>query len=343
MQKASSKKEPSASKALHKILSTSETKRRQAVIIGLLGLGLSSIAVSVFLSSVPFAFIGLGLIFWGTFLVFTTSTKLVRADLAVSQLANSMISENGLLIKLGYTGKSVFSPPSLLGENPTQSISKPSSSAIEASTISLIPSGIDLERLIEGKSKVNFFLADLDYLRAFLPKILTDDMEIATGFDMSVEGGIIHIRLVDSVLYDLCEKIHNSDPEICARLPCPICSALACAITKAAHKDVIIKNTAVSVPSKAVDIWFESIELPVPVAVPEKHLIAEAEAVPSSQPNVIVTNGENALLEQTVYEYIQAYSGELNLEKCASDLHIPPETLKRIIGKLAEEGKVRAQ
>ena len=84
-------------------------------------------------------------------------------------------------------------------------------------------------------------------------------------------------------------------------------------------------------------------ELPVTVAVPEKRLVAEAEAVPSSQPNVIVTNGENALLEQTVYKYIRACSGELNLEKCASDLHISPETVKGIIGKLAEEGKLRGQ
>jgi division protein CdvB (Snf7/Vps24/ESCRT-III family)/Mn-dependent DtxR family transcriptional regulator len=82
-------------------------------------------------------------------------------------------------------------------------------------------------------------------------------------------------------------------------------------------------------------------ELPVPVAVPEKRLVAEAEAVPSSQPNVIVTNGEDALVEQTVYEYVKKCSGELNLEKCASDLHISPETVKRILGKLAEEGNVK--
>jgi len=84
-------------------------------------------------------------------------------------------------------------------------------------------------------------------------------------------------------------------------------------------------------------------ELPITMSVPEKRLVAEAEAVPSSQPNVIVTNGENALLEQTVYKYIRACGGELNLEKCASDLHISPETVKRIIGKLTEEGKLRVQ
>jgi len=84
-------------------------------------------------------------------------------------------------------------------------------------------------------------------------------------------------------------------------------------------------------------------ELPIPVAEPKRHLVPEAEAECSSQPNVIIINSENALVEQAVYEYVRTCCGELNMEKCASDLHLSPEIVKAVIEKLAEEGKLRVQ
>lgn len=218
----------------------------------LLGLGAGSLLFSFLLDSVFLVFIGLALIIWGTSLVFMSSTKLVKADLVIPQLSNSMLTMDNLLKNLDVESNSIFLPPNVPGENPVQKIIGENSRSLD---MSLIPSGLDLEFAFEKKSKVDFLSADLDYLTEFLPIVFTDELGLATDLEISSKEDIIHVKMRDFILQGLCENIHKVNDQICKRTPCPVCSALACALTKVTHKAISIEKTGLS--DDTLELWFK--------------------------------------------------------------------------------------
>jgi len=222
----------------------------------LIGFGAISLLFSFLADSIFLLFIGLGLTIWGTSLVFTSSTRLVRANLVIPQINNFMLTLDDFLKNLKAHSESTFVPPKILGENPVQKVivGNPRSSEV-----SLIPSGLSLEWLFEKKSKVDFLTADLDYLKEFLSIAFTDDLGLATDFEMSVEKDVIHVNLAGFIMQELCEKVHKVDERICRRTPCPVCSAIACALTKVTRKAVSIEKTSVS--DDSLDLWFKISEL----------------------------------------------------------------------------------
>jgi len=181
-----------------------------------------------------------------------SSTKLVRADLVIPQLSNFMLSMDNLLKNLNVQSDSIFLPPNVPGENPVQKIIGANSRSLD---LSLTPSGLNLEWAFEKKSKVNFLSADLDYLKEFLPIVFTDELGLATDFEMSSEKNMIHVKMRDFILQELCENIHNINDQICKRTPCPVCSAIACALTKVTHKAISIEKTRLS--DDTLEIWFK--------------------------------------------------------------------------------------
>lgn len=220
----------------------------------LLGLGTASFLFSILLNTVLLIYIGLGLIIWGTSLIFTSSTKLLKANLVIPQLSNFMLTFDNLLKKLDAQS-SLFLPPTIPGENPSQKIIDGNPGQFD---ISLTPSGLDLEWSFEKKSRVDFLAADLDYLKEFLPIIFTDELGLATDFEMSSEKEIVHIKIRDLIFQELCEKVHKIDDQICRRTPCPVCSAMACALTKVAHKTISIEKTRLT--GDTLEVWFKIYE-----------------------------------------------------------------------------------
>lgn len=181
-----------------------------------------------------------------------SSTKLIKADLVIPQLSNSMLTLDNLLKNLKVKSNSYFLPPTITGENPVQKIFGENSRPYD---ISLIPSGLDLASSFERRSKVDFLAADLDYLTEFLPIIFTDELGLATDFEMSKENEMVHVKIRNFILQELCENVHKVDDQICRRTPCPACSAIACALTKVTHKAIGIEKTRLS--GDTLEIWYK--------------------------------------------------------------------------------------
>jgi len=72
-------------------------------------------------------------------------------------------------------------------------------------------------------------------------------------------------------------------------------------------------------------------ELPTPAA-------EKLPVVASSSSSV---KGAEETLEERLLEYIKEHGGELLISKCASDLNVTPQEVRRAIEKLASEGKIK--
>jgi len=162
-----------------------------------------------------------------------------------------MLTLDNLLKNLNVQSKSYFLPPNVPGENPVQKITIANP---RPQDVLLIPSGLNLEWSFEKKSKVDFLAADLDYLKEFLPIIFTDESGLATDFEMSSEKEMVHVKMRDFILQELCENVHKIN-KICRRTPCPVCSAVACALTKVTHKAISIEKTRLS--GDTLEVWFK--------------------------------------------------------------------------------------
>jgi hypothetical protein len=215
-----------------------------------------SLLFSFLFDLVFFVFIGLGLIIWGTSLIFASPKKLVRADLVSSQLHNFMLTLDSLLKNLDVNSETYFLPPKISGENPVQKIVDKNS---QSHDISLVPSGIDLAWAFEKKSKVDFLDADFDYLKDFLSIVFTNELGLSTDFEMVKENSTIHVTIKDFILQELCENTHKIKDQMCKRVPCPVCSAIACALTKVTHAAIGIEKTQLS--GDTLEVWFKISEL----------------------------------------------------------------------------------
>ncbi|MEM0233068.1 MAG: Snf7 family protein [Candidatus Nezhaarchaeales archaeon] len=70
-------------------------------------------------------------------------------------------------------------------------------------------------------------------------------------------------------------------------------------------------------------------ELPTPVI----------EKIPIATSAAATVGGDT--LEEKLLDYIKRQGGELVVSKCAADLKVPPQDIRRVIEKLASEGKIR--
>lgn len=230
--------------------------KKTATIASLLVFGVVSLLFSFLFDSILLVFIGLGLIIWGTSLIFMSPNKLVRTDLVSSQLRNFMLTLDNLLKNLDVNSETYFLPPKISGENPVQKIVD---NKAQPYGISLVPSGLDLAWSFEKKSKVDFLDADFDYLKEFLSIVFTDELNLSTDFEMVKENSTIHVTIKDLIFQELCENVHKVEGQMCNRVPCPVCSAIACALTKVTHAAIGIEKTRLS--GDTLEVWFKISEL----------------------------------------------------------------------------------
>ena len=242
----------------------------------LLGLGLVALAYSVICSSSVLAFIGLGLTFWSLLSLYITSEKYVKQALLDSTITPSLANTNQMLAELEYQGNSIYLPPEYLKDRKTVKvyISKdkktnlPQPEEIQQQedkiflknpeAVLINPPGESLSRLFEETLRTSFTTANLEYLQRNLPKLLTEDLEIAEHLEMQMRGTSIHVKIANSIFKDICgniqEPAHTRNP-----IGCPLCSAIACAIAKASSSPVTIERSQVSKDGKVIDVHYRLI------------------------------------------------------------------------------------
>jgi len=283
------------------------------VSVFLLTLGLIALAFSIIYTSSILAFIGLGLTFWGAITLYIASEKYVKQTLLDSTITSSLANLNQILTELKYQGKAIYLPPKYLKDFETSKvyISKNKNTRLptpeeiqqqdkiflknpEAALI--IPPGFSLSKLFEKTLGTTFTKVDSGYIQQNLPKLFIEDLEIAEDLEIRIEphkvarkiadsasvtqlkNDIIHVKITNSIYKDMCEEARKL-PHTCGTIGCPLCSAIACALTKATGKPIIIEKVQPSKDDKIIEANYRVLETTEPQEQAEKASAEAAEVI----------------------------------------------------------------
>jgi hypothetical protein len=220
----------------------------------LLVIGSVTLLGSLIFSSSAFAFVGLGLIFWGIVFAYARTDEYVKKSLFDATAFHQSTTMNQMVGELGYKGQAIYLPQKFfkLHDSNKVFISKGETSMLplpetvrEAEEILILqnpsgmlltPPGSGLVKLFEEKFETSLVLADLRYLEENLPKLFSGELEIAKNVQIKIESDLISVKI---------ESLKNA-PEIELQLPAPLGSplsnGLACILAKTLGKPIVFEQ-----------------------------------------------------------------------------------------------------
>ena len=241
----------------------------------LLLLGATALASSIVYVSSILAFIGLGLAFWGALLLFARPVRYVKSSLLDSTGYSSLVTVDRMMADLNYKGRGIYLPPRYLRDLKEGTVFVPSEEEVIMPTVEevaqervflenpkgvcLTPPGLGLTNLFERELGTSFAKVDLNYLRNHLPKLFIEGLEIAEDFEMNIRSNTIHVRITGSVYNDLCREVRKL-PNVCGSIGCALCSSVACALTRATGKPVVIEENQPSRDGKTIGAYYKILE-----------------------------------------------------------------------------------
>jgi hypothetical protein len=267
----------------------------KAASLSMLGLGAASILASIVYTSSILAFTGLGLAFWGAILIYIQPEEYTKKVLLDASVMPSFATLNQIMQELDYKGKAIYLPPKYLkdpetskvyiskkedGKLPTRELVLGQKSRLfikNPKGILLTPLGDELARLLEKRIGTSFTKVDLEYLIRNLPKLFVEDLEIAENIEvqteftkvsekindsvplMQMKSDIIHVKITNTIYKDICKAKKNLS-NMCNTIGCPTCSAIACIISKAAEKPVVIEKIQISEDGRNVEATYRVLE-----------------------------------------------------------------------------------
>jgi len=245
------------------------------VAYGMLGVGSTLIATSLFYGSSLSAIMGLALTFWGAILLYVVPGKHVPLELLNAAAASTMVNVEKVLNESEIKGTGVYLPPKYLEdfESSLVFIPKetgnrlPSSQEVDAGKLHsgspngvfLTPPGLALSKLFEKELGMSFTKADLNVLKKELPRLLIEDLGIAEDVEIESQGNIMTIEVTNNIFNKLCDETRKLE-KTHAAVGCVFSSALACAIAKATGKPVVIQKEELLNKGKTTRIEFHTLE-----------------------------------------------------------------------------------
>jgi hypothetical protein len=120
------------------------------------------------------------------------------------------------------------------------------------------PPGTKLLSKIEKDFNFDSTKKKLGNLCESFPQFIVDNMNLAKSLKMKLEGSQVHLEIYDSVFRDL----YNVELNLLsvAIFGCPIVSAVACALSKASHKPILIKQQKVSADGLTIRVNYAIIQ-----------------------------------------------------------------------------------
>ena len=239
----------------------------------LFGTGIAAFIASLLYSSSTLAFIGLGLTFWGAIFLYTGTEKYIKEALLDKTTSPSLVTLNQMIAELGYKGQAVYLPPKYLKDFESSKVfiakqertKLPTPKQIQKEEermfvtnpegILLTPPGADLTKLFEETLDTSLTKADLQYLEGTMPRLLVEDLEIAENLEIEAKKSKVYVKIENSIYTNMhieAEKL----PNVRGSIGCPICSAIACAIAKAAGKPTIIERVQTSEDGRTISIEY---------------------------------------------------------------------------------------
>lgn len=243
----------------------------------LLVLGVAALAWSYYTVHTTLAFIGLSLTFWGSLLLFIKDVKYVRPNLIDYTTISSLQNINHVIRDLKLQGEAVHLPPSpyiLKGYKggvvyipfekgdplPQIEVRSKGKTILENSNgLSLISPGLGLVNLYEQVLGKEFLQADLEYLKAYLPKLFIEDLEIATSLKINEENNLIHVEIGGSIFKELHKQFKNLE-DVKNSFGCPLCSSIACLLTRSLGKPVVMEKAELSQDENMIQITYRTLE-----------------------------------------------------------------------------------
>ena len=245
----------------------------QIVSLTLFCAGVVALTCSVLLSSSILAFIGLGLTFWGAILLYIRAEKYIEKTLLDSTVFPSLVTLNQVIAELGFKGQAVYLPPKYLKDFESSKVfiakqertKLPTPKQIQEQEermffadpegILLTPPGADLTRLFEKTLDTSFTKVDLQYIEQDIPRLLVEDLEIAENVEIEAKKNGVYAKIENSIYKNMHVEVETLF-KARSSLGCLICSAIACAIAKAAGKPVIVEKYQTSPDGRTLTIEY---------------------------------------------------------------------------------------
>lgn len=259
-----------------------------------LALGTLALTTSIVSTSTILALIGLGLIFWGAILLYIQKPDYVPTAILDASVSSFTDTLNQITQALDYKGNPVYLPPKYFenpedtrvfipkqkdGPHPTPEQTQENKNQpliTNPAGMLLTPPGTDLARLFEKTLETSFTRVDLEYLKQHMPKLLIEDLEIATSLEIQTETAKIperpndtasqaeakhnriQVKITTTAYQNTCKQA--AQYPITVALSCPLTSAIACAIAKATGKPTTIENQEISRDGTAITVEYRLIE-----------------------------------------------------------------------------------
>jgi hypothetical protein len=257
----------------------------------MVALGIVALVASVIYVSSILAFIGLGLTFWGAILLYVHPEGYTQRALLDAIVVPSLKTLDQLTRELDYNGKAVYLPPKYFKDpdsnkiyisrhtgadlpRPEEILRQEKQLFVKNPHGILLPApGAELTRLFEKRLGTSFTETDLQHLKENLPRLFIEDLEIAEDLQIETKHGAItriNVTITNSILKDQWNE--NEDlARICGTIGCPICSAIACALTKTTGEPVMIEEIRSSQDGKIIEATYRTAS---PIEFQERPVIA---------------------------------------------------------------------
>jgi hypothetical protein len=245
----------------------------KAAIWAFLGLGSVALLTSIVYVSSILAFIGLGLMFWGALLLYIQSEEYTKKVLLDAAVLPPLATLNQIIHELDYKGKAIYLPPKYLKDPETNKLYIPKQKEGKLPTpehilkqerqlflknpqgILLTPPGAQLTKLFEKILDTSFAKTDLQYITQNMPKLFIEDLEIAENLEIETRYDTIHIKITNAILKDVSNE-NRKLSHVYGTIGCPICSAIACALTKTTGKPIIIEEIQTSEDGNTIEATY---------------------------------------------------------------------------------------
>jgi hypothetical protein len=227
----------------------------------LLSSGALGAVFSIFYVSTNLVFIFLTLILWGFLFFLVLPGKYIKGEVMDYMTSSSLLAINQIIEDFELQGKSIYIPvpkgvylPYYIGaKNEFVYVPKRVNSfddALEqalmrkAEGIRITPPGLGLVNLLETKSNIDFQKEDLNSFEDILPSLFTKELEMAENLKIKIVENQVFSEISKPVCEDLCKETQNMR-HICSNIGCPLCSSIACILTRVTKKPIIIQDCSI--------------------------------------------------------------------------------------------------
>jgi hypothetical protein len=219
--------------------------------------GAIALIFSIFYNSSVSAFVGLGLVLWGIIVRYITSQEYVKKELLIFTAISNYSSIDRVFKEFGTVQKAIYLPAKYLTDVESNiifltkniNVKLPSSERIlleDQLSINaekgklLLPPGHGLARLFEKVMRTSFTKVDLRFLVQNFRRVVMEDLEIVSDFNIEIYNNTIQVNFKDSI-FDYINLYEAGEfSKIFEVLGCPVSSAMACALAKASGKPTTI-------------------------------------------------------------------------------------------------------